>query len=179
VFQIGSSLREARERRGLDLATVEHETRIRARWLTALEEERFDLLPERIYALGFLRTYAVYVGLDPRPLVDELSSRLPPEDAHDAPPPLLAASRSRVRPAIAVAGTLLVTVALVALIANRTGGARHPPPGASPPRRDRDRSSRRSFSSRHAAAAGSTRDSDRLSEASSTWGRSRAGVRFD
>ena len=133
MFQIGSSLREARERRGLDLATVEHETRIRARWLTALEEERFDLLPERIYALGFLRTYAVYVGLDPRPLVDELSSRLPQEDAHDAPPPLLAASRSRVRPAIAVAGTLLVTVALVALIANRTGGARHPPPGASPP----------------------------------------------
>jgi hypothetical protein len=134
VFQIGSSLREARERRGLDLATVEHETRIRARWLSALEEERFDLLPERIYALGFLRTYAEYVGLDPQPFVDELSSRLPQEDAHDAPPPLLAASRSRmVRPAIAVAGTLLVTVALGALIANRTGGARHPPPAASPP----------------------------------------------
>ena len=96
-----------RERRGLALATVEQETRIPARRLTALEEERFDLLPERIYALGFLRTYAEYLGLDPQPYVDELSARLPSEDAYDAPPLLPAASRSRVlRPAIVSAGTL-------------------------------------------------------------------------
>jgi hypothetical protein len=123
----------ARERDGLDLATVEHETRIPTRRLTALEEERFDLLPERIYALGFLRTYAEYLGLDPQPYVDELSARLPPEDAHDAPPQLPPASRSRVvRPAIVVGGTLLVSVVVIALLALRTGGG-HPRTVASPP----------------------------------------------
>src|SRR6516164_9329803 len=107
-----------RERRGLALATVEQETRIPARRLTALEEERFDLLPERIYALGFLRTYAEYLGLDPQPYVDELSARLPAEDAQDTPPLLPAASRSRVvRPAVVVAGTLLVSVVVIALLA--------------------------------------------------------------
>jgi len=50
VFEIGSRLREARERHGLELADVERETRIRARWLRALEEERFDLLPDRAAA---------------------------------------------------------------------------------------------------------------------------------
>ena len=80
MFEIGSSLREARERRGLELAAVEQDTRISARSLRALEEERFDLLPERVYALGFLRTYADYLGLDGQQFVDELSSRLPLAD---------------------------------------------------------------------------------------------------
>jgi len=135
VFQIGRSLRMVRERRGLALATVEQETRIPARRLTALEEERFDLLPERIYALGFLRTYAEYLGLDPQPYVDELSARLPSEDAYDAPPLLPAASRSRVlRPAIVSAGTLALTAAVVGLLALRSGGG-HPRTVISPPAR--------------------------------------------
>jgi hypothetical protein len=97
-----------------------------------LEEERFDLLPERIYALGFLRTYAEYLGLDPEPFVDELSVRLPPEAVHDAPPLLPAASRSRLlRPAIVVAGTLVVGVVVIVLIALRVGGGQ--PPVVSPP----------------------------------------------
>ena len=45
MLQIGTSLREARERRGLEFADVERETRVRARYLRALEEERFDQLP--------------------------------------------------------------------------------------------------------------------------------------
>jgi cytoskeletal protein RodZ len=80
VFEIGSRLREAREQRGLTYADVEHETRIRSRWLAALEEEHFDLLPERPYALGFLRTYARYLDLEDQLFVDELSSRLPREE---------------------------------------------------------------------------------------------------
>src|SRR5207247_9646141 len=66
--------------RGLTFADIERETRIRARWLAAFEGEHFDLLPARAYALGFLRTYARYLGLDEQRFVDELSSRLPHEE---------------------------------------------------------------------------------------------------
>ena len=45
MFEIGSSLREARERQGLDLATVERETKIRGKYIRALEDEQFELLP--------------------------------------------------------------------------------------------------------------------------------------
>jgi cytoskeleton protein RodZ len=95
VFEIGSRLHEARERRGLTLSAVERDTRIRARWLAALEEERFDVLPERVYALGFLRTYAHYLGLEEQLFVDELSSRLPLEEEHEGLLPPVAVRRRR------------------------------------------------------------------------------------
>jgi cytoskeleton protein RodZ len=75
VFEIGSSLRDARMRQQLELSQVERETRIRARYLAALEEERFDVLPAPAYAKGFLRTYADYLGLDGQQFVDEYNSR--------------------------------------------------------------------------------------------------------
>jgi cytoskeletal protein RodZ len=61
---IGSELRETRLRRGLTLEQIETKTRIRRRYLEALEEERFDELPGEAYAKGFLRTYADHLGLD-------------------------------------------------------------------------------------------------------------------
>lgn len=103
MFEIGSRLREARERRGLELAEVAHDTRIRARWLRALEDESFDLLPARFYALGFLRTYADYVGLDGQQFVDELSSRFPLEACEVPLPPRPARRRSAPRPTILAA----------------------------------------------------------------------------
>jgi len=63
VFEIGHSLREARVRHGLDLNRVEADTKIRAKYLQALEEENFELLPAETYVKGFLRTYANYLGL--------------------------------------------------------------------------------------------------------------------
>jgi Helix-turn-helix domain/Aminoacyl-tRNA editing domain len=80
VFEIGSSLREARMRESLELADVERATRIRARYLMALEEERFDIFPGTAYAKGFLRTYADHLGLDAQRFVDEYArpSRRPP-----------------------------------------------------------------------------------------------------
>ena len=56
MFEIGSSLRDARTRRELELSQIERETRIRSRYLQALEDERFELLPGEAYAKGFLRT---------------------------------------------------------------------------------------------------------------------------
>jgi len=75
VFEIGSSLREARERQGLDLSTVERETKIRGKYIRALEDEQFELLPAQTYVKGFLRTYAETLGLDGQLYVDEYNSR--------------------------------------------------------------------------------------------------------
>jgi hypothetical protein len=75
VFDIGSSLREARLRKGLDFPELEQLTKIRPKYLRALEEERFDILPAPTYVKGFLRSYAEALGLDGQPFVDEYNSR--------------------------------------------------------------------------------------------------------
>lgn len=75
MFDIGSSLREARARQGLDFPELEERTKIRPKYLRALEEERFDVLPAPTYVRGFLRSYAQTLGLDPQPFVDEYNSR--------------------------------------------------------------------------------------------------------
>jgi hypothetical protein len=75
VFEIGNSLREARLRQQLDFPELEHSTKIRAKYLRALEDERFELLPSHTYIKGFLRTYADQLGLDGQLYVDEYNSR--------------------------------------------------------------------------------------------------------
>ena len=75
MFEIGNSLREARVRRGVDYAQAELATKIRGKYLRALEEEQFTLLPAQTYIKGFLRTYAEYLGLDGQLYVDEYNSR--------------------------------------------------------------------------------------------------------
>src|SRR4051794_17930203 len=75
MFEIGATLREARERRQLTWEQVETDTKIRAKYLRALEEEEFDSLPSGTYVRGFLRAYASYLGLDGRLFVDEYASR--------------------------------------------------------------------------------------------------------
>jgi cytoskeleton protein RodZ len=75
VFEIGNSLREARYRQQLELSDVELATKIRGRYLQALEEENFDALPAQTYVKGFLRTYADYLGLDGQLYLDEYNSR--------------------------------------------------------------------------------------------------------
>src|SRR3977135_1367850 len=76
MFDIGASLREARTRRGLSLDDVTAGLRIRERYVTALEEERWDLLPGEAYAKGFLRMYAEFLGLDGSLYVDEYNERV-------------------------------------------------------------------------------------------------------
>jgi cytoskeleton protein RodZ len=72
---IGASLREERIRRGLTLETVEQSTRIRTRYLEAVEDERWEELPAEAYAKGFVRTYATYLELDPQQFLTEFRSR--------------------------------------------------------------------------------------------------------
>jgi cytoskeletal protein RodZ len=75
VFEIGNSLREARIRRGIEFPQAEAAIKIRGKYLRALEEEQFELLPAETYVKGFLRTYAEYLGLDGQLYVDEFNSR--------------------------------------------------------------------------------------------------------
>ena len=68
---IGEVLKRARTRQKVDIRTVEEQTKIRTKYLRALENEEWDVLPGPAYAKGFLRTYAQFLGLDGDALVDE------------------------------------------------------------------------------------------------------------
>jgi len=85
VFEIGNSLREARARHGLDVAQVELATKIRGKYIRAIEEEQFDALPSGTYVKGFLRAYAEFLGLDGQLYVDEYDSRFVDDGFDDAP----------------------------------------------------------------------------------------------
>lgn len=71
TMEIGEVLKGARTRQGLDIRTVEERTKIRTKYLRALENEDWDVLPSPAYAKGFLYTYARLLGLDADALVDE------------------------------------------------------------------------------------------------------------
>src|SRR5919109_638368 len=83
---IGETLREARMRQRLDIADVEERTKIRAKYLRALENEEFGLLPGSTFAKTFLRTYAEVLGLDPHVLVEEYRANYEPRDDLDLQP---------------------------------------------------------------------------------------------
>ena len=63
-------LRDAREVRALSLAEVERDTKIRAKYIAAFEDNKLADLPGPVYARGFLRNYASYLGLDPQQVID-------------------------------------------------------------------------------------------------------------
>ncbi|HTT97600.1 MAG TPA: RodZ domain-containing protein [Rhizomicrobium sp.] len=73
---VGQDLRAARQRRGDDLATVSKALKIRKDHLEALEEDRIENLPGRAYAVGFVRTYADYLGLDAGQTVERFKSQI-------------------------------------------------------------------------------------------------------
>jgi hypothetical protein len=135
MFEIGSSLREARISRKLELSQVEHDTRIRAKYLRALEDERFDVLPGPAYAKGFLRTYADHLGLEAQRFVEEYNTRFAPEEEPTAPPPVRIRRRRFAFAPWTLAVTLLAaTVALLAWRLSSPGGrpATVPPPPSRP-----------------------------------------------
>ena len=84
--EIGETLREARMRRRIDMTEVEAATKIRAKYLRALESEEWDLLPGPTFVKTFLRTYAEYLGLDPRLLVEEYRQRFERPASQDLTP---------------------------------------------------------------------------------------------
>jgi cytoskeleton protein RodZ len=126
MFAIGDSLREARTRRGLSAADVQEDLRIRERYLTALEEEKWDLLPGEAYTKGFLRTYAEYLGLDGNLYIDEYNTRIShaEDDRPLVPQSLVAGHRNR-RGLLRTLMVLLVVGAAVAGFAALGMGGGH------------------------------------------------------
>ena len=116
--QIGSTLRDARIRQKIDLSDVEQETKIRARYLRALENEEWHVLPGGAYTRSFIRTYASFLGLDGDRLADdyrrqhedELAGRYPPAE------PVLAGSGGSGRRLPRLGGGALAALISVVLI---------------------------------------------------------------
>ncbi|MFL5843896.1 MAG: helix-turn-helix domain-containing protein [Solirubrobacteraceae bacterium] len=119
--EIGAALREARMRQRIDISEIEAQTKIRAKYLRALENEEWDLLPGPTFVKSFLRTYAEALGLDARLLLEEYKlrhERLSEADLLPIAPP---GSRDRQRrgPSAGIGrdvGVAILVVALVALL---------------------------------------------------------------
>ena len=98
---IGATLREARMRARIDVSEIEAQTKIRAKYLRALENEEWDLLPGPTFVKSFLRTYAQALGLDSKAIIEEYRSNyeMPSDlDRSDfAQQPIASAARSHSR----------------------------------------------------------------------------------
>jgi hypothetical protein len=126
---IGETLREARMRQHLDITDVEARTKIRAKYLRALENEDFGMLPGSTFVKSFLRTYAESLGLDPHLLVEEYRARHDPRDESELMPlsPRPSARERRPPPrarapwlgGVAAVGIILVLLLILGL----TGGS--------------------------------------------------------
>lgn len=116
VHRLGEVLRAAREAKGVDLQRVERETKIRERYLSALERGEYRELPGSVYTKGFLRNYGAYLGLDPEYLIDLYrleTTATADRPSAPTPPRPLAGRRSRafvVTPGAVVAGILTILV---------------------------------------------------------------------
>jgi transcriptional regulator with XRE-family HTH domain len=119
---IGETLREARVRRRVNIEELEQSTKIRAKYLRALENEEFGLLPGPTYVKSFLRTYAEKLGLDPQLLVEEFRAQYEEPEPVEFQPIASPARDARPRPprppfgpgaAIAVAAVALLAFLLI------------------------------------------------------------------
>jgi transcriptional regulator with XRE-family HTH domain len=138
MAEIGETLRDARMRARIDVSEIEAKTKIRAKYLRALENEEWGLLPGPTFVKSFLRTYAQALGLDGKALVEEyrLSHERPSEAALE---PIVSSpqhGRSRApgggraitgpsRGYLAVVGVvgLVIVLLIVGLLAGGGGGS--------------------------------------------------------
>jgi cytoskeleton protein RodZ len=133
VFEIGHSLREARVRQGLDYPQVELATKIRAKYIRALEEEQFEVLPSGTYIKGFMRSYAEFLGLDGQLYVDEYNSRHVVENFDETPQrrPRVHQDRSIERKVVLLALAGIAAVTALVIVAWKFGGG--DPSSSTPP----------------------------------------------
>ena len=142
--EIGATLRETRMRQRIDITDMEVRTKIRAKYLRALENEEWDLLPGPTYVKSFLRTYAEALGLDSKALVEEYKLRHDPLETGDLQPIRPSSPRDRRRrseppagpPRWVVIGVVLLLI-LGALFLIGRGSEDDDPDTAAPPPRTR------------------------------------------
>src|SRR5258708_36566163 len=109
---LGSKLKQAREARGVPLHEVEWATKIKAAYLEALEAEDFASIPGAVYARGFIRTYARYLGLDAEPLIADYNASAAGATEIISTRPAVALERSP----MSTTPTMVVRVALMLLL---------------------------------------------------------------
>ena len=116
--EIGATLREARMRQRIDISEIESRTKIRAKYLRALENEEWDLLPGPTFVKSFLRTYAEALELDARLLLEEYKLRHERLTEHDLMPIAPPGRRESPRrgPPPGIGRDVLVAVAVVAIV---------------------------------------------------------------
>jgi cytoskeleton protein RodZ len=131
--QVGEILRQARNRRKVELSEVETATRIRQRYLQAIEAEEWEALPGGVYTRGFIRTYAGFLGLDGDRLVDDYRASVEgtPYDgaapAVDAAPPHRGSEpkpgrHRRLGWLAAATGAVLMAIAVITLLPGSDSG---------------------------------------------------------
>lgn len=103
-------------RRGVDFAQAELATKVRGKYLRALEDEQFDVLPAQTYVKGFLRTYAEYLGLDGQLYVDEYNSRFVGSGDDHEPRARRSAARPQRRHRRIETNVVLVVLAAIAVL---------------------------------------------------------------
>jgi cytoskeleton protein RodZ len=116
MADIGATLREARMRAKIDINEVETSTKIRAKYLRAIENEEWGLLPGDVYVKSFLRTYGDYLGLDSRQLIDDYKRRYERPSDHELRPITPLSARDRERQSRGPRGPLIPPWALVGLV---------------------------------------------------------------
>jgi cytoskeleton protein RodZ len=139
MADIGATLREARMRARIDITEVETRTKIRAKYLRAMENEEWDLLPGEIYVKSFLRTYGDYLGLDTRQLIDDFKRRYERPSDHELRPitPPRARERDRrprgprVPPWALIGAVLVLVVAALWIVGNNATKTGKPTPTTS------------------------------------------------
>jgi hypothetical protein len=130
MAEIGSTLREARMRQRIDITDMEVRTKIRAKYLRALENEEWDLLPGPTYVRSFLRTYADALGLDSKLLVEEYKLRHDPLETAELHPIRRPTQRERDRrrrreprgmPVAAIVGIVLAAIFVALYLLGQEG----------------------------------------------------------
>src|SRR5205823_9476331 len=124
-------------RQGLEISQIELATKIRSKYLRAIEDEQFALLPDEPYVKGFLHAYAEYLGLDGSLYVDEYSSRFV-TDRFDDVPQRRSGSRPRAhvpieRRMVLLGLTGITALAALVIVAWKFGGSDASTPGVLSP----------------------------------------------
>lgn len=174
---VGTILRTARERRQIELSEVEATTRIRQRYLRAIENEEWDVLPGPVYARGFVRTYASFLGLDGERLAADYRRTVEGAGRHGPGPAQPEASGPPVRalggrrpPRFAGWIAAAAVIALAALVIAVSGGGGDGGQSATQPSaRGGSRESPGETASRRHASAGRSGVSVRLVADAEVW----------
>ena len=126
MLDIGDTLREARVRLGLSIKDVEDDLKIRSKYLQALEQDDFEVIPGTTFVRAFMRTYATYLGIDAERLMEEYLSQYEPR-AREKPVLLARATSSRGRergrrrqPNYVVVGVVAVAIIVVLALVFRS-----------------------------------------------------------